>query len=161
PGVAYYMSKDGRKTLKDERPIRQAIDQMASDALRTIMICVKPLKNNSSLDIALLEKDLTFVGVYGMIDPPRKEVKSTIKECRQAGIKSVMITGDHAQTARAIAHDINLLPKDGLVLEGADLTQMNTDELEHIIDDVYVFARVTPYNKLKIVVALNNNDYIF
>jgi len=160
PRVAYYMSKDGRKTLKDERPIRQAIDQMASDALRTIMICVKPLKNNSSLDIALLEKDLTFVGVYGMIDPPRQEVKSAIKECRQAGIKSVMITGDHAQTARAIAHDINLLPKDGLVLEGADLNQMNTDELEHIIDDVYVFARVTPEHKLKIVESLQNNGHI-
>src|SRR5699024_8429092 len=82
-------------------------------------------------------------------DPPRKEVKPAIEECRNAGIKTVMITGDHVETARSIASQLNMLPPDGMVLEGYQLNQMSVDELVDVIDDVYVFARVTPENKLK------------
>lgn len=160
PRCNYYLDKSGRKLLKDKKPIEAAIDHMASDALRTIAISMKPINKNDSLDDAFLEKDLTFVGLYGMIDPPRKEVKSAIEECRQAGIKTVMITGDHATTARAIARNIDLMPEDGLVLEGSDLNDMSPTDLEHIINDVYVFARVTPEHKLKIVQAFQNQGHI-
>src|SRR5690625_4948275 len=127
------------------------VDQRAQKALRSIAIAIKPLSKGNSQSEALLEKDLTFIGLYGLIDPPRKEVKKAISECRNAGIKSIMITGDHAKTAEAIAKQINLLPKNGLIVEGYELNQMSPDELSQKIDDIYVFARVTPEHKLKIV----------
>ncbi|WP_188385417.1 calcium-translocating P-type ATPase, SERCA-type [Ornithinibacillus halotolerans] len=162
PRCTYFLEDDGRKLLKERNKehIEQAIDRMAEKALRTIAISVRPLSKDVPLESAFLEKDLTFIGLYGMIDPPRKEVKSAIAECRQAGIKTVMITGDHVKTARAIAKQLNLLPEDGLVLEGSQLNQMTTDELEEIIEDTYVFARVTPEHKLKIVKAFQKKGHV-
>src|SRR5690625_5578576 len=101
---------------------------MAEKALRTIAICIKPLTKEHSVDSTFLEKDLTFIGLYGLVDPPRKEVKSAIMECREAGIKTVMITGDHVKTARAIANQIDLLPENGLILEGFELNDMRSEE---------------------------------
>ncbi len=97
PRSAYMMKEDGRTLLNsgDESHIHDTIDNMADKALRTLAIGMKPLKKNDSLESAVLEKDLTFIGLYGMMDPPRKDVKKAIAECRAAGIKSVMITGDH------------------------------------------------------------------
>src|SRR5690625_4780842 len=112
PRSTYYLDQGGRKVLKNKQYIENAINQMAEKALRTIAICIRPLAKKDSLDAAFLEKDLTFVGLFGMIDPPRKEVKKAIEECRQAGIKTVMITGDHEKTARAIAAQIDLLPEE-------------------------------------------------
>ncbi|WP_090872896.1 calcium-translocating P-type ATPase, SERCA-type [Oceanobacillus limi] len=162
PRSTYLLDNDQRRILKpkDEEKIEGAIDQMAEKALRTIAIGMRPLSSEDSLDTAFLEKDLTFIGLYGMIDPPRKEVKKAIEECRQAGIKTVMITGDHVKTARAIASKLNLLPENGLVLEGHQLNQMSVEELEDIIDDVYVFARVTPEHKLKIVKAFQERGHV-
>ncbi|WP_212919584.1 calcium-translocating P-type ATPase, SERCA-type [Ornithinibacillus bavariensis] len=162
PRCNYVVDQEGRKLLKkhDKELIEQAIDQMADKALRTIAISMRPLSKDVSLDSAFLEKDLTFIGLYGMIDPPRKEVKAAIAECREAGIKTVMITGDHVKTARAIAKDLNLLPDNGLVLEGSELNKMSVEELENIIEDVYVFARVTPEHKLKIVKAFQARGHI-
>lgn len=160
PRSTFYVDNENRKLLKDKRPIEKAIDQMAEKALRTIAICVRPLTKNETLDTPFLEKDLTFVGLFGIIDPPRKEVKTAIKECRQAGIKSVMITGDHEKTARAIATQIDLLPEDGMVLEGYQLNQMSIEDLKEVIEDVYVFARVTPEHKLKIVQAFQELGHI-
>src|SRR5690625_2828946 len=160
PRSTYYLDRDGRKVLKNKHHIENAIDQMAEKALRTLAICVRPLGRNDSLDTTFLEKDLTFVGLFGMIDQPRKEVKTAIQECRQEGIKTVMITGDHEKTARAIATQIDLLPQDGMVLEGYQLNQMFIDDLKNIIEDVYVFARVTPEHKLKIVQAFQELGHI-
>jgi P-type Ca2+ transporter type 2C len=162
PRCNYFLEKDERKILKeqDKQNIEHAIDDMAEKALRTIAISMKQLSKDVSLETGFLEKDLTFIGLYGMIDPPRKEVRHAIEECRQAGIKTVMITGDHVKTARAIAKNLRLLPDDGLVLEGQQLNQMSTDELEEMIEDVYVFARVTPEHKLKIVKAFQNKGHI-
>ncbi|WP_163970718.1 calcium-translocating P-type ATPase, SERCA-type [Oceanobacillus halotolerans] len=162
PRTSFVMGKDGRKQLKqsDQKQIEGAIDQMADKALRTIAIGMKPLAKQDSLETAFIEKDLTFIGLFGMMDPPRKEVKSAIEECKAAGIKTVMITGDHKKTASAIAHQLNLLPEDGLVLEGYQLNQMSVTELEDIIDQVYVFARVTPEHKLKIVKAFQEKGHI-
>lgn len=162
PRCNYFLDHKERKILKqrDRDYIEHAIDGMAEKALRTIAISMRPLSKEMSLESAFLEKDLTFIGLYGMIDPPRKEVRAAIEECRQAGIKTVMITGDHVKTARAIAKDLKLLPDNGLVLEGSQLNQMSTSELEETIEDVYVFARVTPEHKLKIVKAFQSKGHI-
>lgn len=95
-----------------------------------------------------------------MIDPPRPEVKTAIKECREAGIKTVMITGDHVITATAIAKDLGLLPPRGKVMDGQMLNELSQEELAEIVDDVYVFARVSPEHKLKIVTAYQEYGHI-
>ncbi|WP_106497677.1 calcium-translocating P-type ATPase, SERCA-type [Lentibacillus sp. Marseille-P4043] len=162
PRTSFVMENSGRKLMKaaEKGKIDQAINQMGEKALRTIAIGIKPLSSQDTLESTFLENDLTFIGLYGMIDPPRKEVKAAIAECRQAGIKTVMITGDHVKTARAIAMNLQLLPENGLVLDGSQLNQMSTEELQEIIDRVYVFARVTPEHKLKIVNAFQAKGHI-
>lgn len=161
PRCSYAMEWTGKELLKDTGRIDSAIRDMAARAFRTLAIAIKPLPENIDLaQESFLEKDLTFIGLYGMIDPPRKEVKQAVAECRDAGIKTVMITGDHELTARAIAEQIGLLPDGGRVLTGKDLNQITDKELERIIDDVYVFARVTPAHKLKIVNAFQSKGHI-
>ncbi|WP_042223822.1 cation-translocating P-type ATPase [Oceanobacillus manasiensis] len=162
PRSKYQGNVQGRSILQDadiER-IDKAVSDMAEKALRTLAVAIKPLNKNESLDDAFLERDLTFIGLYGMIDPPRKEVKAAIEECNQAGIKTVMITGDHVKTARAIARNLKLLPDNGMVLEGYQLSEMSIEDLEEVIDDTYVFARVTPEHKLKIVQAFQRKGHI-
>lgn len=168
PRSSYYMDQDGQKVLTSRQTMERAINHMSDKALRTLAICMKPLTKTDTLDPAFtdtldpafLERDLTFIGLFGLMDPPRKEVKQAIHECRQAGIKTIMITGDHAKTAEAIAKQIDLLPGHGKVLEGYKLNQMTVEELKEIIDDVYVFARVTPKHKLMIVQALQDKGHI-
>lgn len=160
PRCSFYMDHHGKKALKSKQKIEEAVNEMAEKALRTIAICMKPLAKGEALNGAFLENELTFIGLFGMIDPPRKEVKAAIKDCRQAGIKTVMITGDHVKTARAIAEQIHLLPENGLVLEGHELSQMSVEDLQEVVDDVYVFARVTPEHKIKIVNAFQAQGHI-
>lgn len=160
PRCTYTLEADGRKKLHDKQPIENAVLQMADQAYRTIAISMKPLSKNDSIENEFLERDLTFIGLYGMMDPPRKEVKQAIFECKQAGIKTVMITGDHVQTAKAIAKEIELLPEGGIVLSGNDVNKMSTNELDQIINNVYVFARVTPEHKLKIVKSLQKKGHV-
>ncbi|WP_373895966.1 cation-translocating P-type ATPase [Virgibacillus natechei] len=162
PRSAFYLDEGGRKDLNNaaKSNINKAVDQMAEKALRTIAIGMKPISKEASLNTAFIEDDLTFIGLYGMIDPPRKKVQSAIEECRQAGIKTVMITGDHVKTASAIAQKLNLLPEHGRVLEGHQLNQLTVSELEDVIDDTFVFARVTPEHKLKIVKAFQEKGHI-
>ncbi|KGP92804.1 ATPase [Pontibacillus chungwhensis BH030062] len=154
-------SSMGQRPLKqtDKQLVESKIGDMANQALRTIAVCCKPLKKGQSYNDFELEKDLTFIGFTGIIDPPRKEVKRAIKECHQAGIKTVMITGDHAMTARAIARDLELMPDNGRVIEGSKLSIMNDDQLESIIEETYVFARVTPQHKLRIVQAFQKQGH--
>lgn len=160
PKCTYHVTKKGRKRLTDKQSINNAIDQMTGNALRTIAIAMKPISKNDSLTDIFLEKDLTFFGIYGIMDPPRREVSQAIEQCRQAGIKTVMITGDHKKTAYSIARQINLIPEDGLVIQGNELNQMSRHDLQEILDDVYVFARVTPEHKLKIVKAYQEQGHI-
>ena len=101
-----------------------------------------------------------LVGIQGMIDPPRPEVAQAVKECKEAGIRTVMITGDHKVTAMAIAEQLGVLPPDGRVVEGVELANMDVEELENVVEDTYVFARVSPEHKLKIVKALQNQGHI-
>uniref|UniRef100_UPI000AAC0AFB cation-translocating P-type ATPase n=1 Tax=Bacillus sp. JCM 19041 TaxID=1460637 RepID=UPI000AAC0AFB len=106
------------------------------------------------------ERDLILVGIQGMIDPPRDEARTAIQECREAGIKTVMITGDHQITAAAIAKDLKILPPDGKVMDGQTLSKLTVEELEDVVEEVYVYARVSPEHKLKIVQALQRKGHI-
>ncbi|MGM0948554.1 MAG: calcium-translocating P-type ATPase, SERCA-type [Bacillota bacterium] len=133
---------------------------LASQALRTIAVACKPIKAGETPSMEQAEKDLTMLGLSGIIDPPRPEVRQAIKECREAGIKTVMITGDHLETAKAIAKDLRLLPKSGKIMDGQMLNELSQEELSHVVEDVYVFARVSPEHKLKIVKAYQENGHI-
>ncbi|MEZ4775600.1 MAG: cation-translocating P-type ATPase [Bacteroidia bacterium] len=106
------------------------------------------------LSVEIIESELVFSGLAGMIDPPRPEVKLAIEECRTAGIKPVMITGDHPATAAAIASDIGILDENGLVLTGLELRNMSFEEFEEKVERVCVYARVSPEQKINIVKAL-------
>lgn len=140
--------------------VKTAIDQLAGQALRTIAIAYRPLTNEAFHHEHEVERELVLIGLQGMIDPPRPEVKEAVKECRDAGIKTVMITGDHVITAKAIASQLGILKPGGKVLDGYTLSKMSVDELEEVVDDVYVYARVSPEHKLKIVKALQAKGHV-
>jgi P-type Ca2+ transporter type 2C len=141
--------------------VQNAINDLASQALRTMAISYKPLTSNAlTITEKEAEKDLIFIGLQGMIDPPRPEVKEAVKECKAAGIKTIMITGDHVITAKAIAKQLGILTNNSKVLDGKALSEMDVSELEEVVDDVSVFARVSPEHKLKIVKALQNRGHI-
>nr|WP_243120251.1 calcium-translocating P-type ATPase, SERCA-type [Caloramator sp. E03] len=138
------------KELTDEirKSINKYNNQMAEEALRVIASAYKKIEN-----VDTSEKNLIFTGLAGMIDPPRKEVFDAVIECRLAGITPVMITGDHKLTAKAIASQLKILDKDGLVLTGDELDSMDDKKLDSIINRVRVFARVNPSHKYRIVKA--------
>ncbi len=148
-------------TKEKKAAVGAAIDQLASLALRTIAIAYKELQSYDPIvSEEVVEKNLTFIGLEGMIDPPRPEVKASIIECREAGIKTIMITGDHQVTAKAIAEQLNIIPKHGKIMDGNTLAKMSVSDLEEIVDDIYVYARVSPEHKLKIVKALQAKGHI-
>lgn len=155
---------DGKKQLMSRElksNVHEAINHLASMALRTIAIGFKEISANAVvLDEKEAEKDITLIGLQGMIDPPRPEVKQAVKECKEAGIKTVMITGDHVTTAKAIAKQLGILSSKNKVLDGNALSQMSVEELEEVVEDVTVFARVSPEHKLKIVKAFQNRGHI-
>ena len=124
-------------------------------ALRVLGFAVKETNGG-----ALEEEGLTFVGLVGMIDPPRKEIAQAVKKCKRAGMRAVMITGDHKNTALAIAKEIGLASNEDQVLCGAELDQMSDEELGQKIEGVAVFARVSPQNKVRIVQALKEKGHI-
>ncbi|WP_445488354.1 calcium-translocating P-type ATPase, SERCA-type [Niallia sp. 03133] len=155
----------GNKTLPFssdfKKMVQDAINGLASQALRTIAIGYKEISPNTIiLHETEAEKELTFIGLQGIIDPPRAEVKKAVKECKDAGIKTVMITGDHVITAKAIAMQLGIANKRSKVLEGKELSMMNLSHLEEVVDDVSVFARVSPEHKLKIVQAFQNKGHV-
>jgi Ca2+-transporting ATPase len=108
---------------------------------------------------ATVEKDLHFAGLVGMIDPPREEIRAAVAECKTAGIQPVMITGDHRETAAAIAREIGLLSKGGLVVTGSELGRMDPEELADKVEKIRVYARVSPEQKLSIVKALQKKGH--
>jgi P-type Ca2+ transporter type 2C len=112
------------------------------------------------LDPDAVERDLTYVGMMGLVDPPRPEVPAALATCRRAGIRVAMVTGDHVLTASAIAREIGLLAEDGLVLTGVELEAMSDEELDAVVERVAVYARVDPVHKLRIVEALQRRGHI-
>ena len=128
--------------------------QMAKKALRVLAVAYKDIDRlPSKIDSTSIEEDLIFVGLIGMIDPPRDNVKEAIRTCKHAGIKTVMITGDHIETAKSIAKDLGILMPKDLTITGQELNNMAQEELERKIKDCSVFARVTPEHKVRIVKA--------
>ncbi len=146
-------------TLKQK--VLTANEAMAKDSLRVLGMAFREVKPHEDFDSnGQAENGLIFVGLTGMMDPPRKEVKEAIHKCRQAGIKTVMITGDHGTTAEAIAKTLGIMGRGGRVVTGAQLSNMDDDELEKIADDVQVYARVSPEHKLRIVQALQRRGHV-
>ena len=128
--------------------------KMAQRALRVIAVAYKDIEIlPNRIDTGAIENDLTFVGLIGMIDPPRQGVKEAVKTCKRAGIKTVMITGDHIATATAIARELNILGKNDKAMTGQELEKMPQKQLEENIKEYSVFARVTPEHKVRIVKA--------
>lgn len=140
--------------------IQQSNDQMAKDGLRVLGIAFHMLTDLSGdLTPDALEHELVFIGMVGMMDPPRAEVKDAVNTCKTAGIRPVMITGDHPLTALRIARDLGIATNDRVVT-GTELAQMSLQELEAMVEDVSVFARVSPEHKLNIVQALQDKGHI-
>lgn len=149
--------------LNDEikRKIEQVNENMAQKALRVIAISYKMISTiPSQLDSNRVENDLVFEGLIGMIDPPRVGVKEAVATCRKAGIKTVMITGDHIETAKAIAKELGILKLKDLSITGSELDKITQKELEKNILNYSVFARVSPEHKVRIVKAFQKTGAV-
>ncbi|NUH89859.1 cation-translocating P-type ATPase [Bacillus thuringiensis] len=140
-------------TDSDKNQILEAAGAMSQEALRVLSFAFKQYDSND-VDINHLEKNLIFIGLAGMIDPPRTEVKDSIKECKKAGIRTVMITGDHKDTAFAIAKELGIAEEISEIMIGTELDNISDTELASKINHLNVFARVSPEHKVKIVKAL-------
>ena len=144
-----------------EESIKYQNNEMSEKALRVIAVAYKDADNLPiNINADAIENDLIFVGLIGMIDPPREGVKEAVRTCRKAGIKTVMITGDHLQTAKAIAKELGILRKGDLAVAGDELEKISDQELERNIMKYSVFARVTPEHKVRIVKAFRNAGQI-
>ena len=136
-------------------------EQMAKEALRVLACAYKEIDHKPTKeDMKNIEKDLIFVGMVGMIDPPREEAKIAVEKCKTAGIKTVMITGDHKITATAIAKKLGILENENEAITGADLEKMTDEELEKNVRKYSVYARVSPEHKVRIVKAWQKNGEI-
>lgn len=136
-------------------------NKLASQGLRVLGVAFKPLDSTDNIDDAeTIEHDMVFVGLVGMIDPPRAEVKDAVNTSKIAGIRPVMITGDHPMTALAIAKQIGIVGEHEEVITGRQLAEMSDEELRRRVSDVSVYARVSPEHKLRIVQALRDNGQI-
>ncbi len=141
--------------------VLEANEEMASGALRVLGMAYRDVRSGEVVGSEKeAESQLVFVGLAGMIDPPRREVRDAISITRRAGIKTVMITGDHGTTAEAIAHQLGILQRGGTVLTGSQLTRMDDDALDKVSDNVYVYARVSPEHKLRIVKSLQRRGHV-
>jgi len=158
---AQELTKEGIIELTPERrkEILEINDEMASHALRVLALGIKKVQENG--EAGETENNLIFVGLMGMIDPPRASAIKAIRICQAAGIKPVMITGDHKLTAQAVARELGILRgSNNVVLAGAELDQMTDEDLERYVMDISVFARVAPRDKLRIVRAYKKNGQI-
>ena len=134
---------------------------MARQALRVLAIAYRPMESLPDMcDAADIEQNLVFVGLMGMIDPPRPEVKEAVKVAKGAGLKTVMITGDYKDTAEAVAREVGILTPNGRVFTGKELDAINDEELIKVIDEVDVCCRVSPQNKTKIVDAFKAKGHV-
>ncbi len=146
--------KLGQNSILQKAQIQKENEKMAQKALRVIAVGYKDLDSlPQKIDTNTIESNLIFVGLIGMIDPPREGVKEAVKTCKKAGIKTVMITGDHIATAKAIAKDLNILKAKDKAITGQELDKIPQKELQKNIADYAVFARVTPEHKVRIVKA--------
>lgn len=145
-------------TASRRREILAANDRMTEKALRVLALCKKDLNGSSDTDIT--DSGMIFLGLEGMLDPPRPEAKQAVKLCRNAHIRTVMITGDHKNTAAAVAKQAGIMHEGDLVFTGAELAKMSDLELDEVIGRTAVFARVNPADKLRIVRAFKKRGDI-
>ena len=154
-GEVYEMNDEFRGKIMEENT------RMGNKALRVFAVAYKTYDvAPETFDSESLEFDMTFIGLTGMIDPVRPEVKDAIVECRGAGIKPIMITGDHINTAKAIARELGILTEDSQAMMGADIDKYSDEEFEKIVENVCVYARVQPEHKTRIVNAWRNKGYV-
>lgn len=157
-----YHTENGTLPLNEEivKTINQNNFEMASKALRVIGIAYKEEEKFVEQDSNRAENALVFVGLFGIIDPPRPEAKMAVTECKNAGIKPVMITGDNPQTAKAIAKEVGIFCKKSKLITGAELSKLSDAELKNKANEYSVFARVSPEHKVRIVKAFQENGNI-
>ncbi len=144
--------------VEDRKHILGVAQEMAEDALRVLGVAYQWLPNGKA-GVSLADKDMVFLGLVGMIDPPRGEAEAAVKLCEQAGIKSVMITGDHKVTAVAIARELGMF-KGGIALSGDELDRLSDEEFEALVEKVEVYSRVSPAHKLRVVEALAKKGHV-
>ncbi|MDD5584293.1 MAG: calcium-transporting P-type ATPase, PMR1-type [Candidatus Omnitrophica bacterium] len=152
-----YIAENGKNrklTEADTASINAINDELALKAMRVLAVACKTLdKNQQKIDPLTIENKLTFVGLIAMIDPPREEVKKAILECKSAGIRTVMITGDHKNTAIAIARELGFFDENSLALSGEELNELSDEALFSEVKKISVYARVSPEHKLRVVRA--------
>jgi Ca2+-transporting ATPase len=153
---AWEMDGDLTAPLDEQRRARvlESARQMAAGALRVLGVAYKP-----NAEIKTAEHEMTFLGLVGMIDPPRPEAAAAIRTCEEAGIRVVMITGDHPQTAQAIASELGLA-RGGRVITGAELEEMDEETYVRHAEEIDVYARVSPAHKLRVVTALQDKGHV-
>ncbi len=159
-----YLQK-GEARLKLTNGLKTGIlrrnEEMASRALRILAVAYRELPEEmEKLDEESTERDLTFLGLVGMIDPPREEAKPAVELCEQAGVKVVMITGDHKLTATAIAKELGLMSEARFAMTGEELDKLDDEEFGKIVEDVAVYARVSPEHKLRIIKGLKLKGHV-
>jgi Ca2+-transporting ATPase len=148
-------------TETDREKIRAINVSMAESALRVLAVGMDEIDRlPTKVSVETLEKNLVFVGLLGMIDPPRDEVRAAVAKCREAGIKPVMITGDHRITAMAIARSLGIMTQSDRAITGTELEKMSDDELMKAVDGIAVYARVAPEHKVRIVRAFQSHGHI-
>ena len=157
-----FISHDGNVSQLSEserESIKNKIVTFTDDALRVLLLCYKKIDDYTKYSIEELEEDLIFTGIVGMMDPPRAEIHESIETCKKAGITVKMITGDHENTAKAVAKLVGIDNPEN-VLTGTQLKKLNDEELKETVQKVNVFARVFPEQKLKIVNVIQESDDI-
>jgi Ca2+-transporting ATPase len=153
--------KEKKLTEAKRKEILEVNEKFAKDALRVLGMAYRKLPDSfTEYNEETVENSLVFIGLQGMIDPPREEAVEANKKCEEAGIRTVMITGDHKLTATAIAKEIGMLKEGNTVLTGAELDKMNDAELLGKVENVAVYARVSPEHKIRIVNAWKKRGYV-
>ncbi len=154
-GEIHLLKADDRQRVAEQNKV------MASRALRVLALAFKPIPpERRDFQEEWVEQDLIFLGLVGMIDAPREDARAAIGEAKRAGIRVIMITGDHALTATAVAREVDLMGPDGLATTGEDLDRISDGELERVVDRITVYARVSPEHKMRIVRALKKRGHV-
>jgi Ca2+-transporting ATPase len=158
----HILDDSGSRELGDREKaeILKVNEGMAQEALRVLGFAYRDCPDGMDYTEEYIERDMVFLGIAGMIDPPRKEAIEAIRVCKQVGIKPIMITGDHKLTATAIAKEMGIYQEGERRLTGEELERMSDEEFEKIVDQVTVYARVSPTDKLKIVKAWKNRGEV-
>ncbi|MFH1422205.1 MAG: cation-transporting P-type ATPase, partial [Planctomycetota bacterium] len=149
---------EGELSSDTKQEILNRAQAMANGALRVLGVAYRRISENETVG-PQIEQNMVFLGLVGMIDPPREEVKDAIKLCNDAGIKSVMITGDHKLTAVAIARELGLMKK-GVAVSGVDVDSFKENEFDELVEKIEVYARVSPAHKLRVVEALVKKGHV-